>query len=571
MTSPLSSAAPSDAPASRPVLYRNGSVYSPADPFATALLVDGARVAWIGSEEAATSIQDASMDVVDLDGRLLAPGFVDSHVHVTETALALSTLDLGAASSLREALDAVAEAARTGTGPLLGSGWDESVWPERRAPTAEELDRAAGGREVYLTRVDVHSGVVSTALARRLELAGVEGWLGDGRVEHAAHDRVRAATREFGPGRRAELHRLALRHAASQGYVALAENNAEQIAPFEDLVRLVALAEHGVGAEGPSPRVLPYRGELVATAEEARAVAARFDAALAELIGRPVTARESLIGLAGDLCVDGALGSRTAALRAPYADAPRTSGDRYLDAEAVAAHLAATTEAGLQGGFHVIGDSGMDAALDGLDLAARRVGERALHSAGHRLEHAEMVDPAGIERLARHAVTVSLQPGFEAAWGGPGGLYEQRLGAERAAGMNPLASFYRAGVPVALGSDAPVLPLSPWETVRACLEHHDPEQRISARAAFLAHTRGAWRAARTPDPMQGQLAPGTPASFAVWEVESLMVQQAEGTGASWSTDPRARTPLLPALDGTAMPVCHQTVLDGTELYRSAQF
>ncbi|MHC5557533.1 amidohydrolase [Kocuria sp. U4B] len=569
----MSSTLPPSAPASpaRPVLYRNGSVYSPADPFATALLVDGARVAWVGSEEAATSIQDSAMDVVDLDGRLLAPGFVDSHVHVAETGLALSTLDLAEAGSLAAVLDAVAAAARTGTGVLLGSGWDESVWPERRAPTAEELDRAAGGREVYLARVDVHSGVVSSALARRLGLTGVDGWLGDGRVENAAHDAVRAAALDFDARRRGELHHRALQHAASRGYVALAEASAEQVAPFEDLVHLVALANHGLGAAGPLPRVLPYRGELAASADAARAVAGRFDAALAALLGRPVERRESLIGLAGDLCVDGALGSRTAALRAPYADAPDTAGDRYLDPGAVAAHLAATTEAGLQGGFHVIGDAGMDAVLDGLDLAAARVGERALHAAGHRLEHAEMIDPQGVERLARHAVTVSVQPGFDAAWGGPGGLYEQRLGPARAAGMNPLASYYRAGVPVALGSDAPVVSLSPWATVKACLEHHDPDQRISARAAFLAHTRGAWRAARSPDPMQGQLAPGTPATFAVWDVQALMVQQAEGTGASWSTDPRARTPLLPALDGDLLPECRLTVLDGVELYRSAGF
>ncbi|MFI7481945.1 amidohydrolase [Kocuria sp. M1R5S2] len=558
-------------PARRPVLYRNGSVYSPADPFATALLVDGARVAWVGSEEAAQSLQDSTMDVVDLDGRLLAPGFVDSHVHVTETALALSTLDLAGAATLQELLDAVAGAAAGGTGVVLGSGWDESRWPERRAPTAEELDRATGGREVYLTRVDVHSGVVSSALGHRLPLGGVDGWLGDGRVERRAHDLVRAAVLDLDPPRRAAMHRLALRHAASQGYVALVEAGAEQVAPFEDLVGLTAMANHGIGTENPLPRVVPYRGELVATAAQARSVVERFDTALGALLGRTVERHESLVGLAGDLCVDGALGSRTAALRSPYADAPDSTGDLYLDAEAVAAHLAATTEAGLQGGFHVIGDAGMDVVLDGLDRAAGLVGERGLQSAGHRLEHAEMIDPEGIERLARHSVTVSVQPGFDAAWGGPGGLYEQRLGPVRAAAMNPLADFYRAGVPVALGSDAPVVPLSPWETVRACLEHHDPGQRISARAAFLACTRGAWRAARTPDPMQGQLAPGTPATFAVWDVDALMVQQAQGTGASWSTDPRARTPLLPALDGPSLPVCRQTVLDGVELFRSPGF
>lgn len=558
-------------PAARPVLYRNGSVHSPADPIATALLMDGARVAWVGSEEAAASIQDAAMEVVDLGGRLLAPGFVDSHVHLTETALALSTLDLSGAGSLGAALDAVAAAAATGTGVLAGCGWDESGWPERRAPTAEELGRAAGDREVYLTRVDVHSGVVSPALARRLGLARLAGWLGDGRVERAAHDRVRAAAREFGAGRRAELHRLALRHAAARGYVALAEANADQVASFEDLVALVALANHDHDGGGPAPRVLPYRGELVTTAEQARAVARRFDAALADLVGRAAGPGAGLLGLAGDLCVDGALGSRTAALRAPYADAPGSAGELYLDADAVAAHLAATAQAGLQGGFHVIGDAATDTVLDGLDRAAGIVGERVLQSAGHRLEHAEMFDPDDVERLARHAVTVSVQPGFDAAWGGPGGLYEQRLGPGRAAGINPLASFFRAGVPVTLGSDAPVVPLSPWDTVRACLDHHDPGQRISARAAFLAHTRGGWRAARSGDPLQGQLAPGTPATFAVWDVEALTVQQAEGTGSSWSTDPRARTPLLPALDGGAPPECHQTVLDGVELYRSPRF
>ena len=84
--------------------------------------------------------------------------------------------------------------------------------------------------------------------------------------------------------------------------------------------------------------------------------------------------------------------------------------------------------------------------------------------------------------------------------------------------------------------------------MRACLEHNNPAERISARAAFLGHTRAGWRAARYRNPMAGQLVPGAPASFAVWEVEELMVQVADGRVQSWSTDPRARTPLLPALD-----------------------
>jgi predicted amidohydrolase YtcJ len=121
---------------------------------------------------------------------------------------------------------------------------------------------------------------------------------------------------------------------------------------------------------------------------------------------------------------------------------------------------------------------------------------------------------------------------------------------------------------VCFGSDSPVTPLKPWSSVRACLEHHTEGERISARAAFLGHTRAGWRAAKYPNPMAGQLVPGAPASFAVWEVEELMVQVADGRVQSWSTDPRARTPLLPALDTGTDPVCLQTVRNGAELFSS---
>ena len=134
--------------------------------------------------------------------------------------------------------------------------------------------------------------------------------------------------------------------------------------------------------------------------------------------------------------------------------------------------------------------------------------------------------------------------------------------------MNPFASYYSEGVPVCFGSDSPVTPLRPWSSVRACLEHSNPAQRISARAAFLGHTRAGWRASRQQNPLLGQLVPGAPASFAVWEVEELMVQVADDRVQSWSTDPRARTPLLPALDRGSDPVCLQTVREGRELFAS---
>jgi hypothetical protein len=134
--------------------------------------------------------------------------------------------------------------------------------------------------------------------------------------------------------------------------------------------------------------------------------------------------------------------------------------------------------------------------------------------------------------------------------------------------MNPFIRFYSAGVPLAFGSDSPVCALSPWESVRACLTHSDPSQRISARAAFLGHTRSGWRAVRHPNPLMGQLVPGAPASFAVWRADELMVQVADERVQAWSTDPRARTPLLPALDTEQLPECLLTVHEGRQLFSS---
>ncbi|WJH26267.1 amidohydrolase [Pseudarthrobacter defluvii] len=531
-----------------PVLYRNGSVYTAADPFATAMLVDGDTVAWVGSEQAASSIADSSMEVIDLRGALVAPGFVDSHMHLTETGIALESLQLGAVTSARALLDAVAGA--WGTGPVLGHGWDETTWADSTLPSAEELERAAGGRPVYLSRVDVHSALVSPSLAQSAGLRGKDGYDGGPRVTRAAHDAARLATRQL-PRESLKRHQeRALAEAAANGYVAVAEMGAPHIGGVDDL-KLAAAWNGGVEGGAQFPEVLPYWGELVSTEEQARALVGQFDGGIR--------------GLAGDLNIDGSLGSRTAALRADYSDAAQERGALYLSVDQAAAHLAACSLAGIQGGFHVIGDAGLDAALEALDLAAKEVGEQRVRAAGHRFEHVEMADAAAVAKLAHHSVTVSAQPAFDAAWGGAGGLYEQRLG-ERSRSMNPFAAFYSAGVPVCFGSDSPVTPLRPWASVRACVEHHNAAERISARAAFLGHTRAGWRAARHANPMAGQLVPGAPASFAVWEVEELMVQVADGRVQSWSTDPRARTPLLPALDTGSDPVCLQTVKNGTELF-----
>ncbi len=544
------------------VLYRGGSVYSPTDPFATAILLDGGVVAFVGSDDAGAAMaRVAPTQVVDLDGALVTPAFVDAHVHVTETGLALRGLDLTGATSGAAVLEAVAAAHTDGGagegGLLLGHGWDDTAWPDQ-VPTAEQLERAAPGALVYLSRVDVHSALVSPALARRAGITGTgleQGSGGGARVEREAHHAARDATRALTPAQRRDVQATALRAAAAAGIGCVHENAAPHVGSGEDLVSLLDLAGP-TGSGAPLPQVLALWGQAVTGEHQVREVLAA--------LGLPEEHAGALLGLGGDLVVDGSIGSRTAALAEPYTDAPGTTGHLYLDAAAVGAHVAACTRAGVQAGFHVIGDAAATELVAGLRLAEQAVGRPALAGARHRVEHLEMVTPDQIGVLAELGVTASVQPAFDATWGGPGGMYATRLGPDRAAGLNPFAALAAAGVPLALGSDAPVTPFAPWEAVRAAAFTTAPEHAVSARAAFLAHTRGGWRAARRDEAgTAGTLVPGAAATLAVWERAELVVQAPDGRVAAWSTDARSGTPGLPDLTpGVPAPRCLRTLVGG---------
>ncbi|MEZ5116721.1 MAG: amidohydrolase family protein [Candidatus Nanopelagicales bacterium] len=528
-------------PPTRRTLFRGGHVYSPADPFATAMLVDGDRVAWIGEDGAVDAHRDAVDVVVDLDGALVTPAFVDAHVHATSTGLALTGLDLTGASSLAQALDLLERHARAARGHhVLGHGWDETRWPEGRPPTRQELDRASYGSVVYLTRIDVHSAVASSALLAALpEIRGLDGYDDSGLLTRAAHHAARAeALATVSPAQREAAQRAALDRAVALGIGSVHEMAGPDISGEDDLRALLALA-----AEGGGPDVVGYWGELHGV-ERALALGAR--------------------GAAGDLFADGALGSHTACLRSPYAD-DDTWGAAYLDVADVREHVAACTRAGLQAGFHVIGDAAADTVVAGLSAAAEEVGADAVRARGHRLEHVELLADDHLRVLADLGVYASVQPVFDALWGGPDGMYVQRLGADRAATMNRFADMAAAGVALVLGSDAPVTPLGPWEAVRAAAFHHTPTQRLSVRAAFAAHTRGGWRAAGVPD--GGVLVPGAAATYAVWRAGDLVVQAPDARVAAWSTDPRSGTPGLPDLTpGVPAPACARTVVRGRQAY-----
>ncbi|RCW40497.1 hypothetical protein DFQ14_111146 [Halopolyspora algeriensis] len=528
---------------SETTLLLGGRIHSPGNPDATAMAVTGGTIAWVGADHVGRALHPDA-HVVDLGGAFVAPAFVDSHVHATSAGLLLNGLDLTGCASLTEFLHALRDHVAEHPGTLVwGHGWDETWWPEQRPPTRSEVDAASGGAPVYLSRIDVHSALVSSALIERAPLArGAEGWDEHGPLTRVAHHHARSAAREsLGAAQRREAQLAFLRHAASQGVASVHECGGPDISDPDDLADLLALAE-----QGGVPEVVGYWGEL----------------------GALDTARElGVRGLAGDLFVDGAVGSRTAALQEPYADDPSTSGVLYLDADAVAEHLVECTRHGLQAGFHVIGDAGVAEVTEGFRRAARTVGVPTLAGMRHRLEHLEMVDAEQAEELGRFGVAASVQPLFDAAWGGPADMYARRLGPQRGSRLNPFSRLAASGLVLAFGSDAPVTSVGPWASVRAAVHHRTEGFGVSPRAAFTAHTRGGWRAGGADDGVTGTLVPGAPATYAVWETGELVTGTPDSRVQRWSTDPRSGVPGLPDLTpGTRLPRCLRTVLRGETIY-----
>ena len=524
-------------------LLRGGRIYSPSHPDATAMAVRDGVVAWLGSDSVGRA-QFPGAQVVDLDGAFVAPAFVDSHVHLTATGLRITGLDLGPAESPEHCLQLIAAHVGAHPGqPVWGHGWDDTDWP--RPLTTVEVDGVVGALPAYLARVDVHSAAASSALRDLVPgLAAVAGFDPQSPLSAEAHHLVRAEARRLLTWKqRDDARKAALDAVAAAGIVAVHECAGPEIGGAEDWQELREL-DHGV-------EIVGYWGEAVSTAAQARAL----------------VAETGVRGLAGDLFVDGALGSRTAWLCEPYTDAPERIGTEYLDAATISGHLAACTEAGVSAGFHVIGDAAVTAVLGAIEGVVERFGAPAVARCGHRLEHLEMVSAEQAAKLGRWGIVASMQPSFDALWGGPDGMYARRLGAQRAARLNPLALLASAGVPLAFGSDTPVTSIDPWSWVRAASHHRTPGSAISPRAAFAAATRGAWRAGGVHDGLTGTLVPGAPASYALWETGDLDVSAPADAVQRWSTDPRSRVPALPRLDPEdPLPRCRQTVHRGVAIH-----
>ncbi len=534
------------------VLFVNARVYCPSVPFASSVLVHNGRIAWVGDDSGAQVHRELAETIIECGGGFLAPAFVDAHVHATSTGLLLNGLDLSQVANKQDLLDLLSKFSRhTHGAPVIGHGWDQSTWTDMSLPSRAEIDRASWGSEVYLSRIDVHSALVSSALvARAPESRALQGF-GDFAVTATAHERLRTvALNHLNDPARARAHIAFFDHALSQGIGSVHEMAGPAISSQADAKMLGERSRTGLG-----PHVFTYWGQLASDG------------------GIDVAREIGAMGVGGDLFVDGALGSRTAALRDEYNDSPGNTGVLYVTPEEIAAHVGSCIEADYQSGFHVIGDLGMDTVLSGYQLASQSADINRLRQGRHRLEHAELIAESHHAVIKDLHLVASMQPLFDALWGGEHGMYRQRLG-ERSSHMNQWGSLLSQGVSVCFSSDAPVTDVNPWAAIHAAMFHHNPAEQITARAAFSAHTRAGWRALGGAFDGHGIIDIDAHADLALWRVDNFAVQVPDQRVTQWSTDPRSATVPLPDLgDATNFqaPQCLLTMVNGRILFRDSTF
>ena len=521
LAAPLAAQQPRTAPAD--LVVTNARIYTVDEtrPVVEALAVRGGRVVFAGSRRGAMTLAGAATRVMDLGGRTVIPGMTDAHAHLLGLGAALRTVDLTGASSYDEVIARVAARAREAPAGswILGRGWDQNRWPDTRFPTHDALSAAVPDRPVWLERVDGHAGLAN---ARAMRAAGVTGATRDpegGRVER---DGAGAPTGVFVDNAQGLVDR-AVPEATRE------ELRASVLAAVKEANRWGLVAIHDAGA---TRRTIEVYEEL--------ARAGRFDLRDYVMVADDSASLDHYFRLgprsalhggrlwvrAVKLYADGALGSRGAALLAPYSDDPNNTGLLVSAPE----HIRRRTERALRAGFqvntHAIGDRGNRVVLDAYERALAAV-PRA--DPRLRVEHAQVVSPEDIPRFAALGVIPSMQASHQTS---DMGWAERRVGAERIKGAYAWRSLLRTGVVIPNGSDFPVEQVNPLIGFHSAVTRQDPqnqppggwypEQRMTRDEALRAMT--IWPAyAAFMEKDAGSLSPGKYADFVVLDQDIMEV------------------------------------------------
>lgn len=455
---------------------------------------------------------------IDMGGKTVLPGFIDAHGHVMGLGFGALSLDLSGARSLDEAKAMVAAYARANPNRkwITGRGWNQEAWGLGRFPTAADLDSVVGDRAVWLERADGHAGWANTAAMREANVTAATASPAGGRIEKSGN----APSGVFVDAAMQLIERAVPKPLPKERDAAFLEAQQALLANG-----ITAVADMGTTVDD----WLSYRrmADIGAMRVRVMSYAAGVDTA-SQIGGKGPTPwlYDDRLRLGGvKIYLDGALGSRGAALKAPYADAAGEKGLSFLSDTQLQNQMSRAAMDNFQLAVHAIGDKANSQVLDAIQvLNATYGGDRRW-----RIEHAQIVDPNDLKSFGKYGTIASMQPTHQT---GDRTMAEARLGPNRLNGAYAWKSVLDNGGRLAFGSDFPVEKPDPWAGWAAAFTRQDangqppggwhPEEAVTREQAWWAFTGGAAYAGFAEKNF-GNLAPGQKADFIVVDRDPLSV------------------------------------------------
>ena len=447
----------------------------------------------------------------DMGGRIVVPGMIDAHAHVTALGLAALTLDLSDTHTLAEAQAAIAAYAKANPDRpwIIGGGWNQETWGLGRFPTAAELDAVTGNRPVWLSRADGHAGWANGAAMKAAGVTASTATPNGGRIEKTA---AGAPAGVFVDAAMTLIEKVVPKPSAKDLTAAFLK--AQQI-----LLGYGVTAVADMGTSGEDWMTFRRMGDGGNLRIRIMSYGLGMDtAAMIGGTGPTPWLYDDRLRLNGvKLFADGALGSRGAWLKQPYSDAPGQRGLGFLTDAQLQNTMSRAAMDHYQVAVHAIGDRANEQVLDAVDvLEGTYKGDRRW-----RMEHAQIVAPEDLPRFAKLGVIASMQPVHQTS---DRVMAAARLGPERLTGAYAWNSMLRSGAKLAFGSDAPVERPDPWAGWAAAITRQDaqgqppggwrPEERVTREQAWWGYTGGASYAGFAEDRF-GILAPGQRADFLI--------------------------------------------------------
>jgi predicted amidohydrolase YtcJ len=473
-----------------------------------AMAIGGGKVLAVGTTEEITRLAGPDTKLRDLDSAntstFIFPGFNDAHTHLGSAGQTKLNVDLTGVKSLTDMLAKVQTFAKDAPAGhwLTGGNWDHTLWAQKALPTRQDLDKVTGNHPAFLGRIDGHIAIANTAALKAAGITGKTVPPQGGAIDLNAAGEPTGILRESAQGlvekvipqtsndERLKGDELAIADAVAHGVTSV-----QDFSDWQDFLVFEQLEKEG-SLHLRISEWLPFKAPL----PDLLKMRAHHDP------NDPLLHTGFLKGF-----MDGSLGSRTAAMKAPYSDDPHNTGLPQYTQDQLNKMAVERAQAGFQLGFHAIGDK---AASMGLDAFAQ---PGISKTARNRIEHAQVVDPADIPRFAKLGVIASMQPSHlltDMNWA------EDRLGPKRAAYSYAWKAFLDAGVPLAFGTDYPVEPITPFRGLYAAVTRMNekgtktyfPENKLTRGQALYAYTQGS-AYAEFAEKHKGKLSPGYDADF----------------------------------------------------------